>query len=177
MWLYPFKNYYLKTEMSRSEITNNVLQLTFLSDEGYKSSGEKKYFYGELDPETFHLESIEDAHRLVPYTEAKMRGVEDEMYLFVTLKLFKYRRIYFVIIAFLMISLTLMISDVVKYKAAVLQNPPFYLLTAIILGIILYLVVKCRGFWRTEKNTLDFYRGLFQAEIVKYSDVPVVFKL
>lgn len=177
MWLYPFKNYYLQTQMTREEISQNVLNFTFLSDMGYKPDGNKKYFYGELDPEAFHLQTIEGEDRLVPFTEARMRGVEDEMYLFIVLKAFRYRRIYVVLMAFLLSSFGVFISDLVTFGTAVFYTPPVYLFLSIIVGISIFLLVKCYHFWSKQKNTLDFYRGMFQAELVDFKNVPFVFKL
>lgn len=177
MWLFPFKNYYFKTELSRQQITQAVLDLTFLSDQGYRTDGKRKYFYGELDPESFVLQSIRQEDKLVPYTEARMRGVEDDMYLFLTFKAFKFRRIYIILVAFLMLSIGLLVSDFMEYGKAVFYNPPFYLFLSIILGMSAYLIWRCYQFWRLTSNSINFYRGLFNADLVPYKSIPVVFKL
>jgi hypothetical protein len=178
MWLFPFKTYYLATSFDRNQIYAALLNLTYLSDATYKKTDQvKKYFYGELSKEDFEFQSIADEKRLVPFVEGTIRGAGNEMYLFMNFKAFRMRRIYLIFFAFIAGCGGYALFDLLRFGTAVFQNPPFFLLLAVSLGLSIFLIIRCRNFWRVQKNSLDFFRGLLDAEIIAYRDVPVVFKL
>lgn len=176
MFLFPFQRYFLAASKSRQEILNSLLELTYLSDENFKSDGKAKFFFGETDNESFALQTISSDDRLTDYAEGRLRGVDHEMYIFLTLKAFKYRRIYIVLLVFLSICLWLLGTDLYDNGLAVFNNPPFYLLAALVLGLTTFMVNKYIKFVRVKKNALLFFCGLFEATEVKKSQIPLVFR-
>jgi hypothetical protein len=176
MFLFPFQRYFLAATKTRKEILESILELTYLSDENFKTDGKPKFFFGETDNESFALQTISAEDRLTDYAEGRIRGVEHEMYVFLTLKGFKHRRIYLVLLAFLSICLWLLGSDLFENGMAALSNPPFYLLAALVLGLTAFMVNKYIKFVRVKNNALLFFCGLFEATAIKKSEIPLVFR-
>jgi hypothetical protein len=178
MWIFPFKNYFLQTSVDRARIHQKILELTFLSDAGYKKrDNTKKYFYGTVSQDLFSLQTINEEHRLVPFMEGEVKGVGDDIYLFLRLKAFKFRRLYVLIFLFAFVGAWMLAMEFLHSGISSFQNPPFLLLTLVILAVWFYLLRSCMVFWRIQKNTLDFFRGLLEAEAIDYKKVPIVFKL
>jgi hypothetical protein len=176
MFLFPFQRFFLAATKSRQEILNSLLELTYLSDENFKSDGKPKFFFGETDIESFALQTISADNRLTDYAEGRLKGVDHEMYVFLTLKGFKHRRIYLVLLTFLAICLWLLGTDLYDNGLAAFNNPPFYLLAALVLGLTIFMVNKYIRFVRVKKNALLFFSGLFEATVIKKSQIPLVFR-
>lgn len=178
MWLFPFKTYFLKSPVPRQEIVRIFEDLTFLSDAGYKKRGsEKKYFYGTVSNEDFEFETIAEEQRLTRYFSGFIQGAENEMYITLQVKAFRVRRIYLAFALFVLSCLFIVSLELYHTGLKALGNPPLVLLMAILTGLLAYWIVQCARFWKIQKNSLDFFRGLLQADLVKYKDIPIVFKL
>ena len=60
MILYPFKTQFLKTNLTRNQVSAQLIQETFLSDADYKKSNEQTIsFFGEVSDQDFTLETVE----------------------------------------------------------------------------------------------------------------------
>jgi hypothetical protein len=178
MWIYPFKTIYLKSSLSREEIKSKMLELVFLSDENYQRSDElKKFFYGTLSNEDFDFQSLDTDNRLTPYAAGYFRGADNEMYIFLHLKGFKSRRLFLVLFAAILIMTGIAITEIVKYGAGVFLNPPFEILLLMLLFLGIFTIRRGQKFKALAENSLRFFRGLLNAEVVRFKDVPIVFRL
>jgi hypothetical protein len=178
MWIFPFRNYYLKTSVNRAQIHQKILEHTFLSDAGYRKEGNsRKLFYGTASDELFSLQTINDNDRLVPYIEGEVKGVGHDIYLFLNFKAFRYRRIYVLIFLFGLAGLILLVSQLASGGLSSFQNAPFLLLSMVMLSVCGYIIWSCIVFWRIQKKTLNFFCELLEANPISYSEVHVVFKL
>lgn len=178
IWLFPFKTYYLKCGANRETVHQRMLELTFLSDDGYKRTGEgKMFFFGTLGIEDFDVESISTDNRLVDYISGRLKGAGNDMYVILTLKAFKVRRIYLIFLILMLAMTGFAISEFLTWGMAVFRTPTFMLLSVVVLALMGYLIFECSKFWKKQKTSLDFFRGLFEADTVRYKDIPVVFRL
>lgn len=178
MQLYPFKTYYLKTTSSRKDLHDKILQLTFLSDEGFRRTSQStQYFFGEVSEEEFYLETIDGKNRLVPYVRGHVRGIDTERYIFLSLRGMRHQRFYIVLLIFLALTLGLLLGDLFKFGIANGLLPSMWLALGIVLGISTYIVWLNKQFRKLEKNSLEFFRGMFDADVVPSESVPRVFKL
>ncbi|MBS3913302.1 MAG: hypothetical protein KG003_02295 [Bacteroidetes bacterium] len=178
MWLLPFKTYYLRSTLTRKEIEQRILQITFLSDQGYrKTDNSKKYFYGTNSDELFSLQTIIENVDLVPYADGEIKGVDDDTYIYLDLKAFKHQRIFLVLILFALGGLIFLSSQILEYKTAVFSNLPFTIAWIMILGIGGYIGFACNRFWKLVYPSLNFFEVLLDAETIKYSEIPIVFRI
>src|SRR5690242_13237779 len=149
MWLYPFKHHYLRSELNRAQIQQKVLEFTFLSDEGYRRTDENpRYFFGTASDQEFSLQTIQNHKNLVPYVEGEIKGVENEIYLFLQLKAWRYRRVFLLLIIFVLICLVVFSNEIFNNGMAAFQSMTFMMLSFILGGCILYLLWVCFVFWR-----------------------------
>jgi hypothetical protein len=65
MFIYPFKIVYLQSGQTRQMLHDQLLNHTFLSDQGFrKPDNNPRAFFGELSNQDFTLETIEKGDRL-----------------------------------------------------------------------------------------------------------------
>lgn len=178
MWFFPFQSYNLKTNLNRFALERLLLDITYLSDENYKKTkNAKQYFYGSVSKEDFSLETIADEHRLVSYVSGTFKGADEDMFVVLHLKAFSFRRIYVVLLLFLILCLGFLVSQLWQYGPLVFKEPTSIIFIAMTIALFGYLFIKCLRFWKIVSNSLSFFKGLFQADLVSKNDIPVVFRL
>lgn len=177
--LYPFSHVYLRTEMTREEVRDALTALTFLSDEGYKNDPSiKKTFYGSVSEDEFELKSIDKESKLVPDVLGRIVGVEREIYVSLSLRMIRYRRVYALVTLFWLVSFGFAVWDIASRW---LSGMPFNLPQWIFLGLLMVIAGLLTGLankFEVKRNySVDFFRGLLDADEVEEKDVPGVFRI
>ena len=178
MILYPFRTIWLKPSQNRETLLQLVLDQTFLSDQGYRRTGDrKKYFFGEVSDQEFYLETIDSSGRLSPYIRGRMLGVGDETYIRLSLRGFRHQRAYILLSMFVLAGLVIFFRGLFLEGSAAASDMPFLIFGAVLISVSLFVAVLSARFTRSLTPTVDFFRGLFQADIIRREEVPGVFRL
>ncbi len=116
MFGYPFSIHYLKTNTTRSDLAQKLTHQTFLSDVNYKKTPGTKFFYGEVSPFDFSLETISKNKQLSNFAHGRFLGADQDMYIELKIGAFQHQRIFI-----LLFSLFLLLFGFTVYYAA--QGP------------------------------------------------------
>lgn len=194
MFGYPFSIHYLKTSLSRNEISQRLTSQTFLSDVSYKKTPGEKYFYGEVSQFDFSLESISKKSNHANFAEGRFLGADNDMYIELKLGAFQHQRMFV-----MFFSLLLLLFAFTIYYAA--QGPQGFQypeqfhqqygydtsifvynlttpisLTLITLQIVIGLSiwVKYRNHRKAIPNTIQWFNQIWNAQEISKKDVPSV---
>jgi hypothetical protein len=177
MWLFPFHDTILKTNLDRFQVSKEIAFNTFLSDAGYKKSdGAQKFYFGTVSEDEFDLESIAGNQKLVNYCSGTIRGVENEIYIFCRFGAFRYRRIYIGMILFLLVAFSKLAFDFVKYGLQGMGQTFSILLFIIFCALLAFMVYSCSQFAKKRQASVDFFRGMTQSDVIQDADVPRIFR-
>lgn len=178
MKLYPFQTIWLKTGSSREELSQLLLEQTFLSDQGFRRTDDrKKYFFGEINDQEFSLETINSTERLAPYIRGRILGVGHETYIRLQFGAFRHQRAYLLLSIFLLSCLVIILRGFALEGSYAMENIPFLIFGGVVVSVALFLLYQTYSFHHKAMNSRDFFRGLFQADIIHKSGVPGVFRL
>jgi hypothetical protein len=169
---------YLKTDNTRQEVLGRIRQHTLLETKDYKNDpSTKKFFRGELSEEEAWLTTIDPKARLAPHIHVRLRGIEHEMFLLVNLRM--HGNMAFPIFLFLFFggAAWLLFKQFSIWGNEAFSRAEVWLLAPIALLLVAFMLWRWLRFRRDAENTLDFIRGLTEADLVKEEDVPVVFRL
>ncbi len=178
MMLFPFYSAILKTSLTRSQVSEAILENTFLSDEGYKRTDDKKkFFYGNTSPADFTLEILDSKGHLASFYNGTINGVENEIYVFLNIQAFRYRRIYAVLVIFIVTAFSKLTWDLYSYGINTLFQTTTFLFLGIIVFLVVYLFNIAKSFKKKLQSSIDFFRGMLEAETIDAKEVPIIFKL
>lgn len=177
MWIFPFKNIILKTNLTRQEVADAIEQNTFLSDAGYKRKDElKKFFYGTVSTQEFDLETIDPKAELAGFFEGSIKGVERDIYIFLSIRGFKFRRVFVLLYLFTLSCIGIIASDVAKKGLVAFYQTGTLLFIMITLLLWGYLLFAGYIFGQKARHSIDFFRGMLQADQVQRDAVPIIFR-
>jgi hypothetical protein len=177
MFLYPFKSFYLQSSLSRADLTQFLLETSFLQDQGYKKEKDsKKLFYGLVNENEFDLESIND-DKMVDHISGQILGVANETYIFIRFGALKHLRFYFIVLFFIAAAIGFISQDILENGTYSLSQPPFMVFFVVFLVLLIYMFYQLGSFQKRLQYSLDFFRGMFQGELISRKDIPVIFKL
>jgi hypothetical protein len=176
-FLYPFRTLWLKSSMSREEIEKTVKNHTVLSYARSAKRDGKAFFFGEVSNEEFWLETIDNTGKLCPFIRCNIKGIDDETYLELELRGFRFARFYAAIVVVLLIMLIFSVKPFIDYGSGAFENPVFVLLPLFFLLLASGLFYFNRRFAQQINTTKDFFRGMLEAEVVSEQEIPLVFKL
>jgi hypothetical protein len=174
---YPFETCWLKASQNREALHEIILEQTFLSDAGYRNTDNKKrFFFGSVNEREFELESIDKERKLTPFIAGEVLGVENETYIRLRFGAFKHKRIYALLILFTLCGMALFIQGTLKIHSSESQ---IYLTSmgSVLMFLAAYMGYLSISFSKKLKYSIDFFRGLYDAEIVEENEVPKVFLL
>ncbi len=174
---YPFATRWLKTSQHRESLHSILLDVTFLSDVGYRNTeNKKKFFFGAVNDKEFELESIDKEKKLAGFVTGEVLGIEDEMYVRLDVGSFKHQRIYVLLILFTLFGVGLFIQGFLQILP---DQSKTYLLAmgGVIFLLLAYLFMISWKFSKQLRYTVDFFRGMYDAEVIEKKDIPSVFLL
>lgn len=178
MILYPFRTIWLKTAQNRETLRQLVLNQTFLSDQGYRRTGDqKKFFFGEVSDQEFYLETIDNSGRLSPFIRGQILGVGHETYIRLSMRGFRHQRAYILLGMFALAGLVIFFRGLLFDGREASSNLPFLIFGAVLISVSLFVIFLSGRFTKTLTPTTDFFRGLFQADVISREEVPGVFRL
>ena len=178
MFLFPFRRYILAVDKNRDEVQDLLSNITLLdrvSPEGIQ--GDKKLFFGRVTPEEFQLENLQASQSLVPFVSGEVRGIDRELYLFISFKAYRHMRSWILFLAFVLGTLGFLAMEIYTRGSRAWENWPFILLSVLIFACILYSFFRIQKFWELEKNSLNFFEKLLNARSITYNEVPGIFKI
>lgn len=175
--LYPFKTIVFKTSLSRFEVKDRITSQTYLSDADFKKKDSfKKFFFGEVSEFDFSLQNISNEKRFVQFYDGQIKGVENEVYVFITAKAMRYRRIYAALAILVLLAIGFIANDAFHRGARVLKDPGFVTGCLMLLVFIAFLITRFRIFNTRIANTIQYFRGLLEADCVEEHEVPSIFR-
>ena len=172
----PFRNIYFSTHKTRKEIEELIVSQTFLSDANYKKPDENtRNFYGSVNSEVFTLQNINNP-KIVPFAEGIIFGVGHEMYIQLKLKGLRSLRIYLLLIILTLSSFGILLFQLSLVGVSVFNNIPA-LFAFIITLLLLFQIIKLGKLYAAlEPSSINYFRGLLEAELIVKKDIPAVFK-
>jgi len=174
MLIYPFKTIWLKTQHRRETIANLITDQTYLSDATYrKSDAQTKFFYGTVSDAEFVLEAIK-GKRMAGHVEGDIVGVGDDTYVKLSLGALRHKRIYVLLIALLLGSSVFWFRAFFGFER--IDAIIFNLFSTVWILLLLYAFYFLWQFQRNIQPSIDFFRGLLQADLVEENVVPAIFK-
>ncbi len=173
MFLYPFKTVWLRTEGNRAELSELILQQTYLSDADYRKKDQlTKFFYGLVNDREFVLENIKNT-RLPGFVEGDILGVEDETYVKLKLGALKHTRMYVLYLIILLAGLFFWARAALGIDTV--DSTVFLTFSGVLLALIAYCLYFLFQFSRKAAAGVDFFRGLLQGEVISKRQVPAIF--
>jgi hypothetical protein len=197
MFAYPFQYLYLKTALTRTELAERLTQVSYLSDENYKKTSQNtSVFFGEVSPIDFNLEHISKKQQSVNFVRGKFLGADSDMYVKIRLGAWHHQRVYFMLVATLFTMLGFLIYYVIQEPQGFRYPQEYYQLygynsseTAYNLGTPLALIMeaimaiiaiiigfKYRNFRSNILPTVNYLKGLWEADVVLTHEVPLIFR-
>jgi len=174
---YPFAHCWLKASENRETLEKILLDVTFLSDAGFKNDENRKiFFYGTVNEKEFDLESIDKEKKLTSFVHGKVLGIGNETFISLHFGAFRYQRVFLIVLLFTLLSLSLFIYGLLKNQSA---NSSFYLsaMGLVVAFLLVNLFSISMLFSKKLRYSIDFFRGMYNAEIIGKKDVPDVFLL
>ena len=170
--------YYLKTKLTRAALIEKFRQHTLLEiKHANNNPNTEKFFSGTVSEEEAWLSNITAKHQLSPYIQVLFRGLEHEMYLFLTPRMYTNAALPLLLTLFCGTSFYLLYRLFAVWKWQALNMMEFWVLAPILLLLFVFVLYRRFVFRKSKENTLDFIRNLCDAEVVKKEDVPGVFLL
>jgi hypothetical protein len=197
MFAYPFQYLYLKSALTRTELAERLTQVSYLSDENYKKTSQNtSVFFGEVSPIDFNLEHISKKQQSVNFVRGKFLGADSDMYVKIRLGAWQHQRVYFMLVATLFTMLGFLIYYVMQEPQGFRYPQEYYQLygynsseTAYNLGTPLALIMeaimaiiaiiigfKYRNFRSNILPTVNYLKGLWEADVVLTHEVPLIFR-
>lgn len=197
MFGYPFQYIYLKSELSRRELEQRLLNVTFLSDANFKKQSQNpSVFFGEVSNIDFNLEHISKKQQGVNFVRGQFLGADNEMYTRVRLGAWQNQRIYFLLIAMFLTLFGFLVHYVSQaphgfrypeeyyqlygYNSSELAynlKMPLALIMQSFMAIIaIIMLVKFRNFRKSMNSTIQYLKGLWDAELITKHEVPLLFR-
>jgi hypothetical protein len=197
MFAYPFQYLYLKSALTRTELAERLTQVSYLSDENYKKTSQNtSVFFGEVSPIDFNLEHISKKQKSVNFVRGKFLGADSDMYVKIRLGAWQHQRVYFMLVATLFTMLGFLIYYVMQEPQGFRYPQEYYQLygynsseTAYNLGTPLALIMeaimaiiaiiigfKYRNFRNNIQPTVNYLKGLWEADAVLKHEVPLIFQ-
>jgi hypothetical protein len=193
---YPFQSFYLKTQLTRQEVCDQITQHTFLSDENYKRTPSEKHFYGAVSTIDFELENISKKHTFSNFTRGKILGADREIYIKLRLGSWQNQRVYFLLLATLFTTLGFFIYYILQPpqgfnnpaefyqihgygKSELLYNlttPISIIMLALIVTISASVSLKYKNFQSSVQPTLNFLNQELNSTTITKFEVPVLFR-
>ncbi len=194
MFGYPFSIHYLKTNLSRNEIADRLINTTFLSDLDYKKTPSEIWFYGEVSQIDFSLESIARQSNHSNFAEGRILGADNDMYIELKLGSFQHQRM-FILFFFLLLILfgfnmyyaaqdpqgfeyTEQFYQMYGYDTNIflynLSTPISLALIALQLIISTSIFIKYKNHRKSIPNTISWFNQLWNAKEIQKSQVPSV---
>lgn len=178
MSIFSNNTVYLKTDSTRQELLDRIRRHTLLETKDYKNDpSTKKFFRGELSEEEAWLTSINPKARLAPHVHIRLRGFGNEMFLLVNLRMHANLAFPIFFLLFFGGAAWLLYKQFAIWGAEALSRAEVWVLGPIALLLTVFILWRWLRFRRDAENTIDFIRGLTEADWVKEEDVPVVFRL
>lgn len=175
--LYPFKTIIFKTSLTRYEVRDRISSQTYLSDANFKRQDNlKKFFFGEVSEFDFSLQNISNEKRFVQYYKGEIKGVENEVYVFLTAKGLKHRRIYILLLILILLALGFIVNDGLNRGAQIFRDPGFLIGCGVMLLFLSFLTFRFLVFSKRIANTVLYFRGLLDADCVDRNAVPSIFR-
>ncbi len=172
------RTYYLKTPMSRDALHETIRQHTLLEVKHPNNNAiTEKYFSGTISAEEAWLSSINPKLQLSPYIQVQFRGIEQDMYLIVTPRMYSNAAFPLLLTLFCSTSLYLLYRLFAVWQLEALGMMEFWILAPVLLLLLGFMTARRLAFRTSRETTLDFIRKLSDAEVVKKEDVPGVFLL
>lgn len=170
--------YYLKTKLTRAALIDKFRQHTLLEiKHANNNPNTEKFFSGTISDEEAWLSSITVKHRLSPYMQVLFRGIEEDMYMLLTPRMYTNAAFPLLLTLFSGTSIYLLYRLFAVWKWQALNMMEFWVLAPILLLLLVFMLLRRLAFRKTKENSLDFIRTLCDAEVVKKEDVPGVFLL
>ena len=177
MLLYPFKTQFLKTNLTRIQVAEKLVQHTFLSDADYqKTDDQPKHFFGEVSEQDFTLETITQQKSLVNFCTGEIRGSDNEIYILLQLGAWQHRRIFLLFALLILACLTFLTNHLVLYKALYPQTLAAWLLLGTFIALLTTLLSKAKKFQNDAPQTVSYFADLLQAEPIEKNQVPLIFQ-
>jgi hypothetical protein len=197
MFAYPFQYLYLKSALTRTELAERLTHVSFLSDENYKKTSQNtSVFFGEVSPIDFNLEHISKKQQSVNFVRGKFLGADSDMFVKIRLGAWQHQRVYFMLVATLFTMLGFLIYYVMQepqgfrypqeyyqlygYNSSEmaynLRTPLALIMEAIIAIIAIIIGFKYRNFRSNILPTVNYLKGLWEADVVLTHEVPLIFR-
>lgn len=174
---YPFATRWLKASQNRDVLHQSLLDITFLSDAGYSNAdNKKKFFFGAVNDREFKLESIDKDKKLAAFVTGEILGVENETYIRLKFGAFKHQRLFIMLLLFTLCGIALFVQGALQNQS----EQSFVYLSAmgsVISILFIYLLAAIVSFSKKLRYSTDFFRGLYEAELIEEIEVPSVFLL
>jgi hypothetical protein len=153
-------------------------------------------FFGEVSPIDFNLEHISKKQQSVNFVRGKFLGADSDMYVKIRLGAWQHQRVYFMLVATLFTMLGFLIYYVMQEPQGFRYPQEYYQLygynsseTAYNLGTPLALIMeaimaiiaiiigfKYRNFRSNILPTVNYLKGLWEADVVLTHEVPLIFR-
>jgi len=170
--------YYLKTGMSRQALTGKFREHTFLEEKNaIQHKGTEKYFSGSISEEEAWLCSIHPKYRLSPYMQVLFRGIEEDMYLILTPRIYSNAALPLLMVLFCAAACYLLYRLFAVWHFEALRMMEFWVLAPVLMLMIGFVMAQRIRFRKSQELTLDFMREFCAAEVIKKEDIPGVFLL
>ena len=197
MFAYPFQYLYLKSALTRTELAERLTHVSYLSDENYKKTSQNtSVFFGEVSPIDFNLEHISKKQKSVNFVRGKFLGADSDMFIKIRLGAWQHQRVYFMLVATLFTMLGFLIYYIMQEPQGFRYPQEYYQLygynsseTAYNLGTPLALIMeaimaiiaiiigfKYRNFRNSIQPTVNYLKGLWEADVVLKHEVPLIFQ-
>ncbi len=197
MFAYPFQNSYLKSNLTRSQLAEKLTEVTFLSDANYKKTTQNtSVFYGEVSQIDFSLEHISKKQNSVNFVRGRFLGADNDMYIKLRLGAWKHQRVYFLLLVTLFTLLGFLLFYILQaphgfhypeeyyqlygYDSSEtlynLQTPLALTMQAFMAIIAIIIYLKYRSFRKNIEATINYLKGLWEADLINKHEVPLVFR-
>ena len=151
--------------MNRGEIEAALKADCFLSDEGYQSQSRSQSFYGKITEFDFQLETIRNKENLAPFAHGEVRGVERDMYIVLRCGAFQHRRIWAIVVVFLLVL------GLATFQAPSQMQGPLLGVTTLFLG---FLIARAWTYRKRQQSTLAHFNKLWNSSSISRTEVPNV---
>lgn len=193
---YPFQSFYLKTNINRQEVCDNLTDITFLSDDNYKKTSSEKHFFGAVSVIDFELENISKLQNISNFVRGNILGADHEIYLKIRMGSWQNTRVYFLLLLTLFTTLGFLVYYLFQPPQG-FQNPAeFYqiygygkseflhnlttpislVLIALIITIVTSITLKYKNFQKSVMPTLNLLNQTLHSTAVTKFEVPVLFR-
>lgn len=197
MFAYPFQNSYLKSSFKREQLAKKLEEVTYLSDANYKKTSKNtSVFYGEISSIDFSLEHISKKQSSVNFVRGQFLGADNDMYIKIRLGAWKHQRVYFLLVTTMLTLLGFLLFyisqaphgfrypeeyyQIYGYNSSEtlynLQTPMAMMMEAFIAIIAIIIYIKYRNFRKNINQTINYFKGLWEADLINKHEVPLVFR-